>query len=543
MQLLAQFVLESAVTNLLGILVAIGIVKLLLTQLEGIINKEIPFEFSSGVVWIALSSLFVLGSVVSGFYPAIVLSSFNPVIVLKGGIERIRNGFSVRKVLVVFQFAVSLIIIAGTFTIYRQLDFMQNQNLGFVMKGILIVNGPSSLDKEKAFDRLTSFKNELLKISSVESVASSDGIPGGGFDWSTHTYRQGASKEEIIQGENVEVIFVDPEFIKTYGIELKEGRGWNTNSAPDLENLLVNEAAMKRSRLNQDHNTLQEKLVFEGHTAMGIIGVMENNHWYSLKSDHRPMVFWPCEICEQKFSIKINGNVEKSIREIEKVYASVFPDNPFEYYFLDDFYNKQYASDNRIRTIVTFFAILAVIIACLGLWGLASFTVAQKVKEISIRKVLGASMGDIVSLLGRDFLILILIAGLVAFPLTWVFSSTWLNDFAFRITFSLDLFIIPLLGLIVVAMIAGGLKHYLSVHEQPRQSTSIRIGWRWNFRLYIEWLVKSSSFFAAVSSATSLTCNFFKLRSYRILSSASSLSSFVRMNSKYLLLSFTSSLT
>jgi putative ABC transport system permease protein len=469
-QLVGQFILESVLTNFLATVIAIGLTKFFLVQLSVIISKNIPLDIGDTNTWILVSLLFLCGSLIAGAYPALFLSSLNPLVALKGSVGKIGSGLSIRRVLVIFQFAVSLTLVAGTFAIYRQIDFMENKHLGFDTDGLLVVNGPGSLDKEKAYERLVSFKNELMKLSSVQSVASSDGIPGGGYDWSTHTYRLGATQDEIIQGENIEVIFVDPDFIKTYGIEIEEGRSWSPNSEPDMETLLVNEAAVERFGLAKKRNLFEEKLVFENNTTMGIIGVVKNTHWYSPRYSHRPIVFWPCAVCQQKFSIKINGNISHAIPEIENLFKTVFPGNPFDYYFVDDFYNKQYQVDNQIRSIITAFAVVAVFIACLGLWGLASFSITRQLKEICIRKVFGATVIDVTALLGKQFLALIIIASLIALPLIWISVTQWLSNFAFKIPISPDLFIIPLTGLIAISAMSIAFHLVRAVVSNPAKT-------------------------------------------------------------------------
>ena len=451
-QLMGQFMFESLLINLLGVGVAFGLASLLLPVLGDRIDKNIAFDFTAPTLWYLLLILFAAGTLVSGAYPAFVLSSFKTIDVLKGTLSKATSGISLRKALVVFQFTASLLLIAGTFTIYRQLHFMQHQDTGLNLDRMLIVNEPPILDSKDVEERLISFKNELIKLPSILHVTTSGTTPGGGHSWETHAFRKGASQEEIIPGENMNVLFVDPDFIETYGIPLQSGRVWNPESTSDLSMVLINEAAIGPFGLGDAEKALQEKLVFLGDSTMTIGGVVKNFHWKSLKTEYQPIVLWPQKISYPRYSILINGDIHETLRRVEELYNTTFPGNLFEYYFLDDYFNKQYKTDQQFGMIFSLFAVLAILIACLGLWGLAAFTTLQRLKEISIRKVLGASVNSIVSLLSTQFLKLLLVASVIGLPLSWYAANSWLANFAFRIRLTWDLLMVPVIMLFVVAL-------------------------------------------------------------------------------------------
>jgi putative ABC transport system permease protein len=317
------------------------------------------------------------------------------------------------------------------------------------MEQMLIVNGPSVVDPKSARERLITLKNELKQIPNVMNVATSGAIPGGGYNWGTGMRKDGAQREEDKTGS---VVWIDPDFISTYGITVLSGRAFNPEITSDMRGVLVNEAALSAFGLGTPENALNERIIL-GDDTTAIVGVLKNYHWTSLKTGHTPFLFKADTISRRICSLHLNGsNVSETIKKVEAAYKNAFPGNPFDYYFLDDFFNNQYKADQQFARIFGLFAALAIIIACLGLWGLAAFTTTQRLKEIGVRKVLGASVSSITSLLSWQFFKLVLIASVVALPLTWYGIDTWLNSFAFRIGLQWDLFVIPVLTLIVLAL-------------------------------------------------------------------------------------------
>jgi putative ABC transport system permease protein len=451
-QLVWQFICESILVNLLAVILAVVMAILLLPVLGQIVDKQFTFDFTDLRFWSVLAGLFFVGSIISGAYPAFVLSSFNTIQVLKGKVERVSAGFSLRKALVVFQFASSLILIAGTFTIYRQMIYMRGQDKGLTMDQMLIVNGPKVIawsNPKQTRARLTTFKNQLSQVTGVDAVASSASIPGGGYNWGASLRKDGQQADE---NKNGSIVWVDPDFVTTYDIEVIAGRNFNPEIRSDMESVLVNESALKAYSLGTPEEALSERLLL-GDDTVAIVGVLKNYHWSSLKTDHSPWIMKADSICGRNFSVHLSGtNFASSISEIEKLYKEAFPGNPFNFYFLDDFFNKQYKGEQQFAEIFSLFAILAIIIACLGLWGLASFTTTLKLKEIGIRKVLGASTTSVMSLLSWQFLKLILIACIISIPVTWYGIDQWLGTFAFRIGLQIDLFVVPVLVLIVLAL-------------------------------------------------------------------------------------------
>ena len=248
----------------------------------------------------------------------------------------------------------------------------------------------------------------------VRSVATSDAIPGGGYNWGTGMRKNGAGMEENKSGE---VVFVDPGFIDTYKMTLLFGSGWHNGMPEQRQSVLLNETALKTLGFRETQDVIGEKLIIESDT-FDIAGVLKDYHWSSLKTPISSNVLASRKICGNYLSVLLqNSELNKSIIQIEKLYSATFPEKPFEYFFLDDFFNKQYQEDRQFHQVVSLFALLSIIIASLGFWGIASFSIGQRIKEISIRKVLGASTQSILLLLTNGFLKLILIASIIALPI------------------------------------------------------------------------------------------------------------------------------
>lgn len=465
-QLVTQFIFESLLINFVSIILAFCLAVALLPVLNSIVDKEILFDFSSPVLWTILFGLFSLGSLISGAYPAIVLSSFKTTDVIKGKLVKAGRGLVLRKALIVFQFTASLLLIIGTFIIYRQMNFMMKHDKGLNMDQMLIVNGPQYIEEEKGDQRMISFKNELLKLSSVKNVTSSGAVPGGGFSFTTGMEIAGKQDRNSIR-ESIHVVWVDTDFINTYGIQIVSGKAWDPNRASDMESVFINEAGLHRLGLGTAEQALNEKLIIGGGEQFSIQGVVKNFHWNSLKSEYTPILFRPQEVNYKLFSIQLHSNIHESVEQIQRIYQSYFPGNPFVYYFLDDFFNNQYKDEKQFERIFGMFSILAIVIACMGLWGLASFTTAQRLKEISIRKVLGATVTNIIYLLSTQFVRLLIISSVIALPIVWYAGNLWINNFAFKIGMTVDLFIIPLIVLAVIALGTVSLQIFRGANTNP----------------------------------------------------------------------------
>jgi putative ABC transport system permease protein len=355
-------------------------------------------------------------------------------------------------------------LIAGTLVVYRQIHFMQVQDKGLQMDQMLIVAGPGTIKWNVAKQRLAIFKEEAMKINGVKEIATSGAIPGGGHNWGADVRKSGAALAENKSGS---VVWIDPDFIPTYNIPFVAGKNFDPAIKSDMNAVIINEASLDVYDLGTAEQALHQQLVMGEDTAT-IIGILKNYNWASLKSDYIPFLFRADTIIPPQISIHLQAqNIPTAVDAIGKLYKELIPGEPFEYTFLDDSFNAQYKSDQQFGNIFGMFASLAVAISCLGLWGLASFTTAQRLKEIGIRKVLGASVSSIVMLLSGQFMRLVFIASIIALPIVWYGSRTWLHSFAFRIALGLDLFILPIAILTFIALLTVSLLVFKGAITNP----------------------------------------------------------------------------
>jgi putative ABC transport system permease protein len=465
-QLISQFIFESVLVNFLSLLLAIALAWLALPLLNSMVGRSFIFDFMQPQLWLLLFILFVVGSLAAGFYPAFVLSSFKTTEIIKGKISKSTSGLSLRNGLVVFQFASSLLLIVGTFAVYRQVTFMQGQEKSFNTEKVMIMRGPEVTERDGLDKRMMTFKNELSQIASINKVATSFNVPAKEPSMSSSIRKLDDPIEASRIGNSY---WVDPSFMEVYKIPLVAGKFWDDRIESEMKQLVINEEAVKIFQLGTPEKALTEKLILLGDT-FSILGVVKNHHWHSLKQANLPMVFRAEKISASNISIQLNGNIPQAIDQIKQKYQSAFPDEIFSYYFMDDSYNKQYESEQQCGKLFSAFSVLAVLIGCLGLWGLASFTTIHRSKEISIRKVLGASINSILLLLTKQFLKPLLISSLVAFPLVWFGISTWLDQFPYRINLSVDLFLIPLLILVAVALLTISVQTMRAATTNPVNS-------------------------------------------------------------------------
>ncbi|MBY0432708.1 MAG: FtsX-like permease family protein, partial [Cyclobacteriaceae bacterium] len=459
-QLISQFIFESLMINFISILLAVALAWLALPLLNSIVGRSFTFGLAQPSFWVLLGALLLAGSLAAGFYPAFVLSSFKTTEVIKGKIVRSGSGLSLRSGLVVFQFASSLVLIVGTFVVFRQLRFMEGQEKYLTTNQILVVKGPEMTAMEK------SFKNELLQLTTVDKVAISYNVPASGPSMSSGIRKLGNPVEENRIGDSY---WVGPDFMELYQIPLVAGKFWDARIESEMDQVIVNEEAVRVFRLGTNTDALKEKLIMLGDT-FSILGVVKNHHWNSLKQVHKPMVFRIAKSDAGNISIRLSGKNQVALDQIKQTYLNFFPGETFSYYFMDDSYNKQYESEQQFGKLFSLFSILAVVIGCLGLWGLASFTTLNRLKEISIRKVLGASVNSILLLLTRQFLKLLFISCVVAFPLIWFGVTGWLGQFPYRIHFSVDLLLIPVVVLVAIALLTISVQTLRAATANPVDS-------------------------------------------------------------------------
>jgi putative ABC transport system permease protein len=466
--LIGQFLFESLIINLIAAIFAVIMVSAFIQPFNDLIGFQVLTMdiWFQPRIWLQLTILIVLGGLLAGAYPAFVLSSFKPIQVLKGKFHQSESGAWMRKGLVISQFAISIALITGTFIIHSQFSYMKNQDLGYDSEHNFIVNAPMVVDSTIT-DKMEVFKNELKRNPKINSVTASGEIPGKKIIWYNTTRRVHERKEESVICYQLNI---DYDFLDTYKIKLLAGRnfrkedrstyGFGDPNIPRKESgILINEAASKVLGFGSAEEAVQSKIIFvlgpKDHTAT-IIGVTENYHQQSLQNEFEPIIFLSWDNFNAAYlTINMNTtNVQATIADIGNKYEKFFPMDPYNYFFLDEHFNRQYEADLKLGKIFLLFAGLAIFIAALGLFGLGSYMALKKTKELCIRKVLGASVIQVLILIPKSLLILVLISGLIAIPITYFMAAEWLSDYAFRITINPWMFIIPLSLVIAIAALS-----------------------------------------------------------------------------------------
>jgi putative ABC transport system permease protein len=448
-QLMLQFFFETVIINFFAVLFALFLVILFLPLFRQITGT--PVELGIWVqswFWLTIFTMFLVGVFLSGLYPVIVLSSFQPVSVLKGKIGNATRGISLRKALIVFQFMMALGMLISTFTVFRQLKFMKNQDLGFSLDNKLIIRAPRV--RYASFgSRLQTFKEVLLKNPAISNFSMATDVPGKQVWWDAG----GITRKGADDNKNYQIIGIDYEYIKLFDLKLASGRNFSKEFPSDSSALILNETASQWLGFPSSEAAIGQQIDYWGNIYT-VVGVLKDYHQQSAKQAFEPHIFrfMPTgRDVRGLFVLKINTlNMPSAIAGIKKQFDEFFPGNPFEYYFLDEYYNEQYKADELLRTVFAVFAFLAIFVTSLGILGLSSFMVTQRTREIGIRKVMGSNVTSIVVFLIKDFMLLLLISFIIAFPISYYGVNYWLQSFAQSMDLSAGLFLLPLLLVVLI---------------------------------------------------------------------------------------------
>jgi len=427
-RLISQFLTEAFVINSFALIMGITIFQLVQPVFNSITGIEgISALLSSSIVWYFLLA-FIIGSLLSGIYPALIMSSYKPAMILKGKFSSSSKGLSMKRGLVIFQFAISILFVAGTLIVFKQLRFMQTQDLGLNINQTLVIRKPTIIDSTYT-DQFSAFKNFILQNPKVKNVTATSHVPGYELSRARWIYKYGGNQDF---GSYPKVISVDNDFIPGFNINLLAGNNFSDQFSNDNK-FIINRATAEHLELVDFEEAIGSYYHFES-KKYELIGIIENYSQEYMKKGHEPHFYYVNPGINQYYSLKLETNeFEKAIAEVENSYLQFFPDNHFDFFFLDEFFNQQYRSDKIFGRVFGFFAALAIIVASLGLFGLSSHMITLRTKEISIRKILGAGIGEVVMLLSRNYLYLILLGGLVGIPTAHFIFNNWLAGYANRI--------------------------------------------------------------------------------------------------------------
>jgi len=459
--LVGQFLTESVLYGVLSFVLGVFLAEVLLPYFNRLSAKSLAIPWAA---WWWLLPLLLISSVVigilAGLYPSFYLSSFQPISVLKGSISRGSKRSTLRSALVIFQFTISIVLIIGTLIVYRQFGYILNKKLGFDKEHVMLLHGADTMG-----DQITSFKNELLKLPDVKSVSIGDYLPiagtkrnGNGF-WNEGK----GTTESPVGGQFWQV---DHDYINTMGINIVSGRNFSLNMPTDSQAAIINQTLAKELGLVDPIG----KRIRNGNQTFTVIGVVGDFNFESL----RQKISGLCLVLGNSpniVSVKVHSSdMSRTIRSITGVWDRFSPTQPIRYNFLDESFARMYADVQRMGLIFSAFALLAIVIACLGLFALSSFMITQRTKEIGVRRVLGASMSNVVFILSKDFLILVAISNVIAWPVAYYFMNKWLQDYAYRIGISWWMFAVAGGMAFVIAFLTVGVQAIKAATANPVES-------------------------------------------------------------------------
>lgn len=468
LHLIQQFLIESFLTNLIAALLALGLVAVSLSAFNEMAGMNITLSLIyQGKFWMRFALVLFAGSLLSGLYPAFVLASFQPVKVLKGKLNQRLEGIWLRRGLVLLQFGISALLIASTLTVYKQLNFMQNQDLGVDIGQTMIIKSPFIADSTY-LERLNGFKAELLQEPGIQSVTASTAVPGRKAGWNAGGIRRVSAPAS--ETNQYRVIGVDDAFMDAYGLEVLEGRKFSKEFSTEGGKVIFNESAVALMGFANTAEALQEDIYFWGDT-FEIVGVIADFHQQSLKEAYDPMILRYIPDNRNYYSLKITAQdgerFATTLQHTEATWSRFFPADPIDYFFLDEHFDQQYKTDKQFGQVFSLFTLMALFVAALGMLGLSAFAISQRAKEISIRKVLGASMSTLFYLLTKEFILLVLVSTCLFLPLGWLAMQEWLSGYAFRIELGLWFLLTPLLTVIFISLLSISYQTMRAVYANP----------------------------------------------------------------------------
>ncbi|WP_290793462.1 ABC transporter permease [Flavihumibacter sp. UBA7668] len=434
--LIQLYLTEAMLMNLLGA----GLALLLVLFIQPVFNNLIQQELTlTSIKWnnITITGIGILltGAVLSGWYTAMVITGYQPLTVLKNKSIGSSKSSVVRKYLVVAQFAISIGLVLSTFIIYKQLQYMQDSALGMTIDKLLVVRGPSVGKDSSYANRKSAFITGLESNPQVQQFSLTGSVPGSYYNFRTAGFSQPGSNKGVEQ-KSFAFAIVDHRYLPTYSIDLVAGRNftpsetsveWNQN-----DKVMLNERAVKELGFKSAEEAISTRISWD-ERSLQVLGVVKNYHHTGLQNAIDPIIFYP-QTNNVYYSIRlVSGRIQEQIAKLETLFKQSFPNNPFEYFFADEQFNRQYIAESKYGALFTTASFWAILIACLGLFGLTTYSIRARTREIGIRKVLGASVSDITTLLSLDFIKLVLVAGLIACPLAWWGMQNWLTNFAYKI--------------------------------------------------------------------------------------------------------------
>ncbi len=462
-----QFLLETVIVNALSVLIALVLIVLVLPQFYHFTGMPDMYSLLDRVwFWAGIAILFVAGVVFSGSYPVFLLTSFKPQKVLKVKNSAGFRGMGLRKVLLLTQFIIALLLITGTFAIYNQIRFMRKQDLGFAMNQTLVFKVPRVVAEEGKEEKFEAFKTEAKRLSGVTDACFVTEVPGRQFFWDNGGIRKKGSDQT--HNRNYMITGVDFNFIEMFDLEIVAGRSFSREFSSDKGALMLNEKAVEWMGFESAEEAVGSEVSY-WEKIYPIIGVVKNYHQQTVKDDFEPQIFryYPTAYFGV-FALNLDGkSIPQSMKQVQELWAQFFPGNPFDFYFLDEYYDQQYKADQMFGQVIGLFSVLAVLVTCLGILGLSAYSAVQRTKEVGIRKVLGANVPGIVLMFAKDFLLLLGIAFIVALPAGIYGIRLWLNDFVQKMDLNVLLFLLPLIVVWIITLLTVTTQAFRAAQTNP----------------------------------------------------------------------------
>lgn len=466
-QLRIQFLVESIILNILAGGLAIGLVVIVKSKFIALAGLPESFSLLGNLsFWLLLLAFIVIGGILSGLYPAFVLSSFKPSTILKGDFSHSIKGNVLRKGLVVFQFAITTILLIQTFTVNKQIDFLRALDRGVNVEQSIVIEAPA----KNAAQNYSAFKQNLLSHSNVKTVALSHTVPGqpsGALSTTADIRITGTTPDAY---HNFYLTFIDKDYVPLLGVEIIAGTNFDEGTTPQKRDVIVNEKALEKWGIVNPEEAISKKLSFWG-AEWNIKGVVKNYHQQSPKSPMLPMIHIFNNYFGSLASVQFTGGSPiENLEQVKQEFNAVYPGAPFSYFFMDQEYDKQFKAEDRFKSVFMILTAFSILIACLGLLGLASFSVAKRRKEIGIRKVVGASTVTILMLLSKDSLKTVLISVIISVPITYLLLQNWLENFAYKVDISIWMFILPIILVFVLVLLSISFKTVKTALTNPVNS-------------------------------------------------------------------------
>lgn len=470
-QLIHQFLIETIFINGLALTLAVGIILMIIPSFHQFVDAPV-FDYFINFMpfWAIYLAVFMVGSLASGLYPALVLTRFEPIKVLRGNFRHSNNSIWLRRVLMLLQFGLVLVMLTGILAIKSQIGFMMNQQMGMNIDQTLVVNAPPTFVRDSTYtSKIETYRDAIQQIPAVNATSIAASIPGIRNTFGQTIYRTDRPSNE---SEFVYLNAIDPHFISLFEIELIAGRQFDESLKGDGNVVLINEESVRAFDFESPEDALGKWLFYPTGVRRQIVGVVKDFNQMGMKFKVDPMAMnLDTARISSYINIKINAaNITETVNSLERTYNEFFPSAPFDSFFLDQTFNELYEEDKKFSSILEFFAIIAIFISCLGIFGLSSFLINQKVKEVSIRKVLGANISQIIRVLTKEYVLLVTVATLIAIPISYLLTNNWLDTFLVRVDLNPLWFFAPVAGLVFILMTTIGRKTWKAIMINPART-------------------------------------------------------------------------